>query len=155
MIDVGVIHEFDRNHAIRLKNLKIFTAELIFSTKNITNKEDTKSLCISAVNNRRFMLPVGASLSDFILQHSQHLKTCMYKVCANSQNNARHNYQGDRTQHVVQSLQAFLVYIGVHNILFMPNFTSDLVKGDVVPEDRTLVTGMFFAVDRLSPKKHK
>ena len=59
----------------------------------------------------------------------------MDKCCANYQNNARNAYQGDRTQRVVQSLQFFPLYIGVPNMLFVFNFTADLVKEDVVPED--------------------
>ena len=75
MVDVNVLHLFDENHELLLRNLKSFTAHKIFSKKKfIVNPEDSKSLCISAVNNRRVMLPNGATPSEFALRYSQHLK---------------------------------------------------------------------------------
>ena len=97
MVDVNVLHLFDENHELLLRNLKSFTAHKIFSKKKfIVNPEDSKSLCISAVNNRRVMLPNGATPSEFALRYSQHLKTFVDNIRANSQDNARINYQGKR-----------------------------------------------------------
>ena len=34
MVDIRVLHKFDENHELLLKNLKIFSAKLIFSKNN-------------------------------------------------------------------------------------------------------------------------
>ena len=79
------------------KILKSFTPDKIFS-KNmfIINPKYSISLCVSAVNNRRVMLPNGANPSEFALRCSQHLETFVDKIQAKSQYNARSNYQGKR-----------------------------------------------------------